>query len=84
MLFYLFLEFGVGCTFGLDIEVGLKLMTMGATATVTPKGGLLAFGSVGLCLGTLCIKLELTGQILNVQFPTTAEIYFSKFPLDVG
>ena len=57
---------------------------MVATASVIPKGGLSAFGGVGLCLGPLCIELQLTGQILNVQFPTTAEVGFSKFPLDVG
>ena len=57
---------------------------MVATASVIPKGGLTAFGSAGLCLGPLCIELNLVGQIMNVQFPTTAEVGFSKFPLDVG
>ena len=57
---------------------------MVASASVIPSGGLTAFGSAGLCLGPLCIELNLVGQIMNVQFPTTAEVGFSKFPLDVG
>ncbi|XP_072033446.1 LOW QUALITY PROTEIN: uncharacterized protein [Amphiura filiformis] len=75
---------GAGGFFGMDITVGVGIITMTAEGTVTPKAGAFLKAGARVCIAILCGELELNAAILNVQFPTTAEIGFSKFPLDVG
>lgn len=65
-------------------EVGVKVLGMTGFATVVPFAGAKAYGSVGICFWVLCGKLQLDGYIMDTRFPSTAEISFSKFPLDVG
>jgi hypothetical protein len=76
-------EFGAGAYHGMEFEVGAKLLEMKAFASIAPYGGIYAWGSLGLCWGTLCGTLRLDGYIMDLRFPSTAEICFSKFPLDV-
>ena len=59
-------------------------MNMIAEASISPKGSVNAYGGVGICFGPLCAELRLNGYIMDVTFPTVAEVEFSKFPLDVG
>ena len=61
-----------------------KLIAQTAAATVTPYGGINCYGQVALSAGPLYGKLRLEGDILELSFPTRAEIGFSKFPLDVS
>ena len=83
-MFFRFTEFGAGCVYGIDAGVGLRVMNMVAEASVVPKGGVMVYGGLSFCLGPFCAELHLEGYIMNVKFPTTAEVMFSKFPLDVG
>lgn len=55
-----------------------------AAAIVQPFGALTAYGEAGIGIGPLKAKLRLEGSILNVRFPTRAELHFSKFPLAVS
>jgi len=55
---------------------------MEAGANVVPYGGLSCYGEVGVGF-LLYAKMRLEGDILDLSFPTYAEIGFSKFPLDV-
>ena len=52
-------------------------------ALVKPQIGSSAFGELGVTLWAFRAGLRLTAYILTVSFPTKADIYFSKFPLDV-
>ncbi|KAL3873866.1 hypothetical protein ACJMK2_036950, partial [Sinanodonta woodiana] len=76
-------EFGAGCYYGMDITLALKLLSMKAQAVLTPYGGAMVYGEVGVGF-ILYAKLQLVGYIMDLRFPNTAEIGFSKFPLDVG
>ncbi|VDI54125.1 Hypothetical predicted protein [Mytilus galloprovincialis] len=78
------LEFGAFGYYGMAFEVGVKVLGMTGFATVVPFAGAKAYGSVGICFWVLCGKLQLDGYIMDTRFPSTAEISFSKFPLDVG
>ena len=50
---------------------------------VTPYIGIRVWGE--LAVGAVLYgKLRLEGDIMEVRFPTEAEIGFSKFPFDVG
>ncbi|XP_062596534.1 uncharacterized protein LOC134257978, partial [Saccostrea cucullata] len=79
------LSFGFGANYyyGVKFVVGAKLLEMKGYVTIVPNGGVSAYGfvSVGFILYG---ELRLTGQIMEVGFPTTAEITFNKFPLDVN
>jgi len=77
-------EFGAGAYYGMEFEVGAKVLDMKAFAGITPYGGIHAWGSLGVCFGPLCGSLRLEGYIMDLRFPSTAEIGFKKFPLDVG
>ncbi|VDI79784.1 Hypothetical predicted protein [Mytilus galloprovincialis] len=77
-------EFGVVGYYGMKFEVGVKILGMKGYATVSPYAGAKGYGSVGLCFWVLCGKLQLNGHVLNTAFPSTIEVGFSKFPLDVG
>ncbi|KAK3101942.1 hypothetical protein FSP39_007535 [Pinctada imbricata] len=75
-------EFGAGGYYGMDFLVNAKILEMKAIVEVTPYGGLLVYGELGIGL-LLYGKLRLEGEIMDLRFPTTAEITFNKFPLDV-
>ena len=79
-----FLEFGAKAYYGMKFEVGVKVLAMTGFATVIPYGGVKAYGSVGICFAVLCGKLQLDAHVMETRFPSTAEIAFNKFPLDVG
>lgn len=66
----------------MKFAAGAKIMDMKATATCEPYGGVSVWGELGI--GALLYgKLRLEGNIMDMGFPTTAEIKFKKFPLDV-
>ena len=67
----------------MEFEVGAKLLEMKAFVGITPYGGIYAWGSMEIFLGNLYGRLKLEGYIMDLRFPSTAEIGFSKFPLDV-
>lgn len=56
---------------------------MTAGATVVPYGGLTTYAEVGVGF-IIYGKLRLEGDLMDLKFPTAAEIGFSKFPLDVA
>ena len=70
--------------YGVDAGVGLRIMSMVAEASVVPYAGVHAYGGLGICFGPFCAELHLTGYIMNLKMPTSAEIGFSRFPLTVG
>ncbi|WAR05125.1 hypothetical protein MAR_020494 [Mya arenaria] len=77
------LEFDAWGYYGLDVGWQAKIIGRSAGATVIPYGGLSTYFEVGI--GNILYGiLRLEGQLCNIQFPTGAEIGFSKFPLDVG
>ena len=52
-------------------------------AKITPLIGSSAFGALGVNLLLFKAELRLTAYVLTTSFPTRADVYFSKFPLDV-
>ena len=74
--------FGAGGYYGMKFEVGAKVMDKAATCGVEPYGGLTIWGELGVGFA-LYGKLRLEGHLMDLGFPTTAEIGFKKFPLDV-
>ena len=68
----------------MGIGVNFKVMNMLGEPFVTPKGGVQAYATLRMCFGPFCAELRLTGSIMAMKFPTTAEVSFSKFPLEVG
>ena len=81
MLFYC-AGFGADGYYGMKFVVGAKVMDMKGTAGCEPYGGVAVWGELGI--GALLYgKLRLEGRIMDLGFPTTAEIKFKKFPLDV-
>ncbi|XP_076076023.1 uncharacterized protein LOC143046845 [Mytilus galloprovincialis] len=77
-------EFGATAYFGMGFEVGIKILGMKGFASIIPFGGAKAYGSISICFWILCGRLQLDGYIMNTRFPSTAEIAFFKFPIDVG
>ncbi|VDI73733.1 Hypothetical predicted protein, partial [Mytilus galloprovincialis] len=75
---------GIGMYYGVKFAVGVEIMQMKGLAKVTPYVGFLAYGEVAIGIGVLFVKLRLEGYIMDLRFPTTAEVAFNKFPLDVG
>lgn len=78
------LEFYCGAYWGVKVIVGVKIFSMTVFTEVEPYAGLTVKGSVNLCILTLCGSLRLEGMIMDLRFPTGAEITFNKFPIDVG
>lgn len=74
--------FGSDAYFGVRFKVGAKILGMKGYVKLEPYGGVSVYGELGIGF-LLYGKLRLTGQILDVGFPSTAEIAFNKFPLDV-
>ena len=66
----------------MQFTVTAKVLDMKCIVNVTPFGGLTVWGELGIGL-LLYGKLRLVGDIMDLRFPTTAEITFKKFPLDV-
>ncbi|KAK3101936.1 hypothetical protein FSP39_007496 [Pinctada imbricata] len=75
-------SFGAGGYYGMRFIVTAKILEMKAIVEVTPYGGLTVYGELGIGF-LLYGKLRLEGQIMDLRFPTTAEITFNQFPLDV-
>ena len=63
--------------------VGAKVLEMKGNVGVEPYAGVTVYGELGIGF-LLYGKLRLEGRIMDLRFPTTAEILFNKFPLDVG
>ncbi|XP_053400990.1 uncharacterized protein LOC123541000 [Mercenaria mercenaria] len=76
-------SFGADGYYGLNLGWEGKLIAKTAGATVVPYGGLTCYGEMGIGF-VMYGKLRLEGQIMDLRFPTRAEIGFSKFPLDVA
>lgn len=67
----------------MKFSVDASLSEMTATSGIQPFGGAVVSGElqVGYAMSAV---LKLEGQILELKFPTVAEITYNKFPLDVG
>ncbi|CAG2251012.1 unnamed protein product [Mytilus edulis] len=76
-------SFGSGAYYGMKFEIGAKVLEMKAICGVEPYGGVTVYGELAVGFA-LYGKLRLEGRIMDLRFPTTAEISFNKFPLDVG
>lgn len=76
-------DFGAGAYYGMKFEIGARIMDMTAYAQITPYGGVQVYAEFGIGF-LLYGKLRVEGRIMDLRFPTKAEIGFSKFPLDVG
>ncbi|XP_033637389.1 uncharacterized protein LOC117298318 isoform X2 [Asterias rubens] len=72
-----------GGFFDLKIPVSVALVSMKAKGGITPMVGCYVSASVSIGF-ILYGELELKADVLHTSFPTTAELIFSKFPLDVG
>ncbi|KAI8487517.1 hypothetical protein Bbelb_347510 [Branchiostoma belcheri] len=59
----------------------VKVQFMGQ---VTPQVGAIVSASLGVWLLLLSAELRLDGHVLTTDFPTRAEIGFSKFPMTIG
>lgn len=75
-------EYGAGATFGMKIGVGAKILGMTVFGQVTPFGSALVYGEMGVG-AVLYAKLRFDGYLMNLAFPSRAEIGFYKFPLDL-
>ncbi|XP_035696857.1 uncharacterized protein LOC118430254 [Branchiostoma floridae] len=80
----MYLGFGAGGFIGVKLEAGVSLMKMTAYGQVTPQVGATVYASLGISLLILSAELQLKGYVLTTDFPTRAEIQFSKFPLNIG
>ncbi|XP_076086791.1 uncharacterized protein LOC143057371 [Mytilus galloprovincialis] len=76
-------DFSVGGYYGMKFSVDASLSGMTVTSGIQPFGGAVVSGElqVGYAMSAV---LKLEGQILELKFPTVAEITYNKFPLDVG
>lgn len=81
-LFLFYPAFGIDYYFGVKFAVGAKIMEMKGFVEVEPYGGLVVWGELGIGFA-LYGKLRLVGYILDTGFPITAEVAFTKFPIDV-
>ncbi|CAH1242180.1 Hypp6488 [Branchiostoma lanceolatum] len=75
--------FGANGYYGADLSVVASLMNMNVQGGITPYLGVQVYGELGVG-ALLYAKLRLEGDIMETRFPITAEIRFSKFPMDVG
>ncbi|KAI8482779.1 hypothetical protein Bbelb_394410 [Branchiostoma belcheri] len=80
----MYLGFGAGGSLGVKLEAGVSLMKMTAYGQVTPQVGAIVSASLGVWLLLLSAELRLDGHVLTTDFPTRAEIGFSKFPMTIG
>ncbi|XP_066298079.1 uncharacterized protein [Branchiostoma lanceolatum] len=77
-------RFGAGGSYGMVFSTDVRLLSMQADVSVTPSVGAQVWGSLGVWLGLFEGRLQLRGYIMTTSFPCTAELQFTKFPLDVG
>ncbi|XP_078616233.1 uncharacterized protein LOC144884654 [Branchiostoma floridae x Branchiostoma japonicum] len=80
----MYLGFGAGGFIGVTLEAGLSLIKMTAYGQVTPGVGAIVTASLGIGTVLLSAELQLKGYVLTTDFPTRAEIAFTKFPLNIG
>ncbi|XP_046574117.1 uncharacterized protein LOC124282192 [Haliotis rubra] len=76
-------EFGAGAFYGMDIVVGAKILGMTLFGEVKPYGGASVYGELSIGV-VLYGKLRFDGYLMNIAFPSRAEIGFYKFPLDLS
>ncbi|XP_046562951.1 uncharacterized protein LOC124271844 [Haliotis rubra] len=76
------IEYGAGATFGMRVGVGAKILGMTVFGEVAPLGSALIYGEMSVG-AVLYAKLRFDGYLLNLAFPSRAEIGFYKFPLDL-
>lgn len=74
--------FGAYGYYGVDIGWKMKLLAMTATADIVPYAGLVMYGELAVG-NVLFAKLRLEGDIMELSFPTVAEMTFHKFPMDI-
>ena len=82
-ILFCYTEFGAGGYYGMDVGLSANIVGMSLGAELLPYGGLTCYGSVAIG-NIIYAKMLLEGDILNLQFPTNAEITFSRFPFDVA
>lgn len=64
-------------------SANVKVMEMTGNAKVDPYGSVMVSGQ--LSVGNFFHgSLKLEGSMIDVHFPSTAELSFNKFPLEVG
>ncbi|XP_066289107.1 uncharacterized protein [Branchiostoma lanceolatum] len=78
------LKFAAGGYIGEAVEAGVSIMKMKAYGKATPEVNAVVEASVGVSLLVISGELQLRGYILQTTFPSSAEITFDKFPLNVG
>ena len=78
-----FPDFGASYFLGIDVGVGLRVMSMVADANITPYAGIRVWGGASIGF-VLYAEVRLTGYILDTRFPTYAELDFSRFPINLG
>ncbi|KAI8516766.1 hypothetical protein Bbelb_053470 [Branchiostoma belcheri] len=80
----MYLKFAAGGYIGVTLEAGVSIMKMKAYGKATPDVSAVVEASVGVSILLIAGELQLKGYILTTAFPTTAEVTFDKFPLNVG
>ena len=81
---YIFsLVFNIGGYYGMKFFVEASVLGMTAKTGIEPFGGAIVYGELKVGYAVSGV-LRLEGQILELKFPTMAEISYNKFPLDVG
>ncbi|XP_048258717.1 uncharacterized protein LOC124137708 isoform X1 [Haliotis rufescens] len=76
-------EFRAQATYGMGIDVGAKILGMTVFGQVVPYGSAYVYGE--LAIGFILYgKLRFDGYLMNIAFPSRAEIGFYKFPLDLS
>ncbi|XP_033637723.1 uncharacterized protein LOC117298529 [Asterias rubens] len=82
---FIYLEFYIeaGGFFDMKIPISVALVSMTAKGGIIPMVG--SYVTARVTVGFILYgELELKADVLHTSFPTTAELIFSKFPLDVG
>ncbi|XP_061168902.1 uncharacterized protein LOC133178171 [Saccostrea echinata] len=78
-----FLEYGIGASLGLKIEIGICIVSNKAKGSLNPLVLAKAWGGAFVQFFMFKAGIKLTGYLLNTEFPIRAEISYNKFPLDV-
>ncbi|XP_046360096.2 uncharacterized protein LOC124137716 [Haliotis rufescens] len=77
-------ELGAEATYGIEIGVGAKILGMTVFGEVVPYGTVSVYGELGIGFLIWFGKLRFDGRLMNIAFPSRAEIGFYKFPLDLS
>ncbi|GAB1602264.1 uncharacterized protein LOC115224694 [Argonauta hians] len=75
--------FGAGGSLGLNLRVGVCFLSLSTESTITPWVGAKVWGSLAVDIGFARGGIKLIGYLMDVQFPVTAKITFSQFPVAV-